>query len=184
MIQKTAGADRQQYIEHRSKHGLWPRQANKPAQKIGISENMGKQGHIPPAVYRCALRKRIGISPKDRVIPRQRNPYPPDPKYFDCGAKYGEKQPKPQRPQMFQSFRGRYTQGSIQKKPQQRQGKCLEIPFPLRYANCQRRDCQRKKGSQHQPLHEARGAVQAQVFLYHSDHAPFCTVMLPHSGLK
>lgn len=85
---------------------------------------------------------------------------------------------------MFQSFRGRYTQGSIQKKPQQRQGKCLEIPFPLRYANCQRRDCQRKKGSQHQPLHEARGAVQAQVFLYHSDHAPFCTVMLPHSGLK
>ena len=37
-------------IEHRSKHGLWPRQANKPAQKIGISENMGKQGHIPPAV--------------------------------------------------------------------------------------------------------------------------------------
>ena len=121
--------------------------------------------------------------PKDRVIPRQGNPYPPDPKYFDCDAKYGEKQPKPQRPQMFQSFRGRYTQGSIQKKPQQRQGKCLEIPFPLRYANCQRRDCQYKKGRQQQPLHEVCGTVQAQV-LSHSNHGPFCLLTIFHSTLK
>lgn len=85
--QQAAGTHTQHHVQPLGQHRGRAKQADKPAQKIGVAEDMWKQGQIAAAPDDLPARQGVCVVPEYQVIPRQGHLYQKHPDRLDGQAK-------------------------------------------------------------------------------------------------